>query len=284
MATISDPTQHDPHFGSQGNAWGARAGGDDGLTVLPNPDAARFGRIVSPAFAVKETDPPPPVAMHSTIVVVDIKGFGDHDRTNASQVRVRRGLYNAMQHSFEAAGILWDRCAREDRGDGALILAPADLPKAPFVDRLPGLLADALTAHNRRHPALERIRLRLALHAGEILRDEHGVTSSSINHTFRILDASSVKAAFAESAAVLAIVSSAWFYDEVIRQSDWSKASSYTPIEVRNKETTAQAWLRILGRDRTKAADRQRGPAAPLAQARQVAGLSAGRRPRRWRR
>lgn len=255
MATISDPAQHDPHVGSRGDVWGVRAADEEGPAVPHTREPSRFERIVSPTFVSPGKDLPPPVATHHTIVVVDIKGFGDHERTNAAQVRVRRGLYSALQLSFDAAGIAWDRCAREDRGDGALILAPGDMPKAPFVDRLPGTLAEALTAHNRRHPTLERIRLRLALHAGEILRDEHGVTSSSINHTFRILDAGSVKTAFAESAAVLAVVSSAWFYDEVIRQSDWSKASAYSPIVVRNKETTARAWIRIVGRDRARRRD-----------------------------
>jgi hypothetical protein len=252
MATISDPAQHGPHSGPEGDAWGVRAVNVDRPQVPHAREPSRFERIGTPAFAVQETNLPPPVATHHTIVVVDIEGFGNHDRSNASQVRVRRGLYNAMRHSFDAAGIPWDRCEPEDRGDGALILAPADLPKALFVDKLPGLLAEALTAHNKRHPAMERIRLRLALHAGEILRDEHGVTSSSINHTFRILDADSVKSAFAESTAVLAIVGSAWFYDEVIRQSDWSKAVSYVVIEVRNKETNTQAWVRMVGRQRAR--------------------------------
>jgi hypothetical protein len=186
-------------------------------------------------------------ATHCTIVVVDVVGFGDYRRNNANQVRVRRGLYAALQYAFDAADVPWDRSRREDRGDGVLILVPADVPKALLVDRLPETLAVALHAHNKCHPAEEQIRLRLALHAGEIYHDEHGVTSSSINHTFRILDADAVRSAFAKSTDVLAVIGSTWFFEEVIRHSDWSRAGSYFAVEVANKETNGKAWVRLVG-------------------------------------
>ncbi|HEX5404465.1 MAG TPA: hypothetical protein VFX16_19435, partial [Pseudonocardiaceae bacterium] len=100
--------------------------------------------------------------------------------------------------------------------------------------------------HNRAHPAEERIRLRLALHAGEITYDDYGVTASSITHAFRLVDADALRTSFARSSAILAIVSSDWFYDEVIRHSERSKVRSYRAIQLANKETTARAWLRLV--------------------------------------
>lgn len=184
---------------------------------------------------------------HCTIAAVDIEGFGQHSRNNINQVRVRSGMYRAMRQAFDTAGIPWSSCRCEDRGDGALVLAPAQVPKALFVDRLPDTLAQGLAKHNRTHPSEEQIRLRLALHAGEINYDDHGVTGSSINHTFRLLDADMVKAALAESSAILAIIGSAWFFDEVIRHSESSHATSYRPGDVTNKETSTRAWIRLLG-------------------------------------
>jgi hypothetical protein len=183
--------------------------------------------------------------VHHTIVTVDIAGFGDRSRTNMNQVRARRGMYAAMEDAFAAAGVRWDLCRHEDRGDGILILAPAHISKTLFVDYLPDALAEALTRHNRTHPVEERIRLRLALHAGEINYDEHGVTAASINLAFRLIDADALKMAFTKP-SVLAIVSSNWFYDEVIRHSESSLAKSYRPIEIANKETRARAWVRLL--------------------------------------
>ncbi len=192
------------------------------------------------------------VTAHRTIAVVDIEGFGQHRRNNINQVRVRDGLYRAMQHAFGAADIPWDTSHREDRGDGILVLAHADVPKALFVDRLPATLASAVVAHNKFHPPPERMRLRLALHAGEITYDDHGVTGSAINHTFRLLDAKALKNSLAGSAAVLAVVGSAWFYDEVIRHSESSKVKSYRPVEISNKETSTKAWVRLLGSTRRR--------------------------------
>lgn len=185
---------------------------------------------------------------HCTIAAVDIEGFGQHSRNNINQVRVRHGMYRAMQSAFDTAGVPWASCRREDRGDGVLILVPADVPKALFVDRLPDTLVEALVGHNRIHPVEEQIRLRLALHAGEINYDDHGVTGSSITHTFRLLDADALKRALVESSAVLAVIGSAWFFDEVIRHSEGSRAASYKPVDVTNKETTTQAWIRLLSK------------------------------------
>ncbi|HJP75174.1 MAG TPA: hypothetical protein VJ914_12945 [Pseudonocardiaceae bacterium] len=183
---------------------------------------------------------------HCTIVAVDIEGFGRRSRTNLNQVRVRHGMYRSMHQAFDVAGIPWTSCHREDRGDGILVLAPADVPKVLFGDYLPGALVRALTAHNAAHPVEERIRLRLALHAGEITYDEHGVTASSITHTFRLVDAAALRAKLAKSAATLAVISSDWFYDEVVRHSERSAARSYRSINVTTKETSTRAWVRLL--------------------------------------
>ncbi|MBE1470973.1 hypothetical protein [Kibdelosporangium phytohabitans] len=188
------------------------------------------------------------VTAHRTVVAVDVAGFGERNRNNINQVRVRRGMYRAMEEAFRLAGIAWDACRSEDRGDGILVLAPADVQKALFVDRLPNHLLAALIEHNRTHPVEEKIRLRLALHAGEINYDEHGVTGSAITHTFRLLDADEVRRAFASSSAVLAVVGSAWFYDEVIRHSERSRAKTYRLADITNKETMTQAWIRLLRR------------------------------------
>lgn len=191
---------------------------------------------------------------HCTIVAVDIVGFGHRSRTNTNQVRVRAGMYKSVQHAFDTAGVAWTGCHVEDRGDGVLVLAQADVPKALFANYLPVALAEALTTHNRSHPAEERIRLRLALHAGEINYDEHGVTASSITHTFRLLDADAVKGMFGRSSAVLAVVSSDWFYDEVIRHSEHSGAKSYRRLDVTNKELMARAWIRLVKPVRSQSA------------------------------
>lgn len=146
-----------------------------------------------------------------------------------------------MRDAFGRAGIAWADCGHEDRGDGVFILVPAEVPKGLLVESLPSALVTALRAHNGAHPGAERIRLRMALHAGEVRYDEHGVTAAAVNLAFRLLDAGALKAALASSPGVLAVIASSWFFEEVVRHS--GAAVGYHPVEVAVKETTTIGWI-----------------------------------------
>lgn len=65
----------------------------------------------------------PVSAVHRTVVVVDVEGFGDRRRTDPQRVEVRRGLYRALRSAFERAGVSWDDCYHEDRGDAVFVLS-----------------------------------------------------------------------------------------------------------------------------------------------------------------
>ena len=182
------------------------------------------------------------LAVHRTIVVVDVEGFGDQRRTNPHQVAVRDGLYRALRDAFGRAGIPWDDCGREDRGDGVFVLVPAEVPKGLLVEALPPALVAALRVHNGAHPDPERIRMRMALHAGEVHYDEHGVTAAAVNLAFRLLDAGPLKAALASSPGVLAVIVSSWFFEEVVRHSA-ADAAAYRRVEVAVKETATTGWI-----------------------------------------
>ena len=186
-----------------------------------------------------------PPAVHRTIVAVDVEGFGDRRGTNPHQIAVREGLYRALQQAFRAATIPWTGCHHEDRGDGVLILAPPEVAKSVFVESLPAQLVEGLREHNSTHPAPEQIRLRMALHAGELHYDDHGVTGVSVNLTFRLLDATPLKSALAESPGVLALVTSSWFFDEVVRHSPAANPLAYRPVRVAVKETDITAWVHL---------------------------------------
>jgi len=185
----------------------------------------------------------PRQAVHRTILVVDVEGFGDQRRTNPHRLVVRDGMYRALQQAFGSAGIPWDACYEESCGDGVFVLIPAEVPKGPFVESMPRKLAAVLREHNATHSTGERIRLRMALHAGEVYYDEHGVTAASINLAFRLLDASPLKAALAGSPGTLALIASSWFFDEVVRHSPAGDAATYRPISITVKETTTVAWI-----------------------------------------
>lgn len=186
-----------------------------------------------------------PLAVHRTVLVVDVEGFGDRRRANHHQVAVRDTMYETLRRAFRQAGISWDVCYHEDRGDGVFVLAPPEAPKSLFVDVLPAALVEGLNAHNRRAGPEERIRLRMALHAGEVRYDSHGVTADSVTLTFRLVDARPVKAALANSPGVLAVIVSPWFFDEVVRQSERVSPGTYRPFLVLAKETRTIGWVSL---------------------------------------
>ncbi|MGH3761738.1 ATP-binding protein [Actinophytocola sp.] len=175
------------------------------------------------------------------MIVFDVAGFGDRRRTNEHQVTVREGMYSALWRALGEIGI--SDCYQEDRGDGVLLLAPADVPKAMFVDSFPQRLVAAIHHHNDGRAPEEQIKLRMALHAGEIRHDAHGVTGAALTLAFRLLDAPALKTALAESLGVLAVIASAWFFDEVVRHNVASRPATYRPVWVEVKETSASAWI-----------------------------------------
>ncbi len=182
------------------------------------------------------------LAVHRTIVALDVEGFGARRRTNRNQVAVRDGLYQVVWEAFRQAGIPRADHDHEDRGDGVFILVGSEVPKSLFVEALPSALVSALRRHNSVHPDAERIRLRMALHAGEVNYDAHGVTAASINLTFRLLESGLVKEALAGSSGVLAVIVSSWFFEEVVRHST-ADTAAYYPVLVAVKETRTTGWI-----------------------------------------
>jgi class 3 adenylate cyclase len=184
------------------------------------------------------------LAVHRTIVVVDAEGFSDPSRTNTDQLAVREGLYKALAWSFTRAGIDWAECDQGDCGDGALILVPPHIPKILLVTKWPARLATALNRHNTASKTGARIRLRIAVHAGEVVYDRHGVTGCAINQTFRLVQAPALKEALACSSATYALIASEWIYNEVVRHAPEGRPADYRQIHVAVKETQVAAWLR----------------------------------------
>ncbi|MEU4745644.1 hypothetical protein AB0G02_34985, partial [Actinosynnema sp. NPDC023658] len=184
-------------------------------------------------------------AVHRTILVVDVEGFGDPRRTLPHQVGTRAGLYRVVTDALTAAGAPWRDCYHEDRGDSVFVLVPPEYAKAPLVEVLPVALARALREHNDTSPSAQRTRLRVAVHAGEVVFDGHGVTSTAVTTAFRLLDAAPVRRALAESPGLVAVVVSRWVFDEVVRHSTVLDPATFRPVPVEVKEVRDTAWIAL---------------------------------------
>jgi class 3 adenylate cyclase len=189
--------------------------------------------------------PPSSPAVHKTIMVVDVADFTNPVRTEAHHKAMVAGMYRALEEAFDESGIDWTKCQVEDRGDGAMILIPADVPKTLLADRLLDRLVAGLHDHNAIHAIEAAVHLRVGLHAGEVSDAGNGVIGHAVNYAFRILDAKAAKTALRNSGGTVALIVSDAFYQEVIRQNPSTHPRSYQRIPVAIKGFSADAWLRL---------------------------------------
>lgn len=182
-------------------------------------------------------------ALYKAIICVDIERFTDSARRDKHRVAMRNALYAALERAFTSSRIPWSECYREDRGDGAFILVDPDVPKARLADPLPFELAAELSRHNQAADSETRVRLRVAFNAGDVYIEPNGVVGDPLNLTFRLLDAPEFKEALRQAPGDLALITSAAFYQEVIRQGGTVDLSAYRAERVSAKDRTAQAWI-----------------------------------------
>ncbi|WP_051771919.1 substrate-binding domain-containing protein [Saccharothrix sp. NRRL B-16314] len=185
------------------------------------------------------TQPP----LHRTVVVVDVAAFGR--RHLVPQEEIRRGLYAALESAFEGCGLDWSAAHHEDRGDGVFVLMPPDAPKSRVAGGLRHNLLGELLRYNATRNDDAKFQLRMAITAGEVVHDEHGVVGDEVTLAFRLLDAKPLRDALAGSDALLALIVSDRFYDDVIRPDPAMKPKSFRQVDVDVKEVHGHAWVHV---------------------------------------
>ncbi|SEF28926.1 hypothetical protein SAMN05421837_104395 [Amycolatopsis pretoriensis] len=186
--------------------------------------------------------------MHHSILVVDMAGYGELN--NRGQLQARAILNKSMNAAIRTIGLTQASLAIHHRGDGMLMVVPPTISKADLLDLLLPRLARTIHAANA-DPAGNRVRLRVAVHAGELIQDATGWFGTDLNLACRLVDAEAAYArlrASTESDVVL-IVSDV-IYQGVIRHGYYGlDPADYQRVRVRAKEVDATAWLRTWPTD-----------------------------------
>jgi hypothetical protein len=185
---------------------------------------------------------------HRSFLVVDVASFGARD--DRFQLQIRRGLARLLDQAFEDAGLVLDDCDVEDRGDGKIVLIPSTVTKMRLVDPLLARIAVQVRQHNDMSSESGRIRLRLALHAGEVARDDNGWSGTELNTACRLVNSGPLREVVAEHAdAPLVVVVSDLIYSNVVRHGHGAvRPEEYRRIEIREKELADVAWVHVPGR------------------------------------
>jgi hypothetical protein len=183
--------------------------------------------------------------MHTTIIGVDIPQFGDPHRNADIQRALRHTLYENLERAFAITGLPWRDCHREDRGDGALIVLPPQVPSADVLDPFSHHLTELLRRSNQLASTISRLRMRIAIHTGEIHRDAHGVLGQPLTLLYRLLDSPAFKTALQQTPqADLGVLVSDPLYQNAAG-SGLINPAAYRPLRIHHKEThtLGHLWL-----------------------------------------
>ena len=183
-----------------------------------------------------------------TLFAVDIAGFTRPDRDDDIRLYLHEKLYEFLGKAFDDSGVPWASCWSEDRGDGALVVIPPDIPGQGVIDPLPDRLRALVRRHNHFSREAARLQLRIAAHIGPVDHDGYGFVGTDVNLLFRMLEARPLKRALADSGADLALVVSDYVYDSLVRRHP-SRVSpdAFRPARFQVKHTRAKAWTYLPG-------------------------------------
>jgi len=158
--------------------------------------------------------------VHRSIVIVDVEG--STRRTNLFKGEMRRTLYLLLEQALQLSGISLSQVEQMDRGDGVLLLIRPDdeIPKTVVLGRLIPFLTALLLDYNASvaQPDL-KLRLRAAVHAGEVHFDGRGCYGDDVDVACRLLDAPALKRALKKAvASPLALVFSEEIFRGIVEQ------------------------------------------------------------------
>ena len=209
------------------------------------PAGYRSAGRYTETYATSPTMMPRPFnGENCTIIFTDVVGFGQRTRNDEDRMVIRRSLLDMTQ---TALGELREKCYYEDRGDGILLVAPANIPTVQVLHCVLGGLPYALRRHNHIYGPSVQIQLRLASDVGPVTSDTLGVQGEAIIRAARMIEAGALKSSIARDQANLGIVISEFAYNTAIAQpGGLIDPAGYHRIHVRVKETSQPAWMKII--------------------------------------
>jgi class 3 adenylate cyclase len=196
---------------------------------------------------------------------VDVEGSSG--RGDPALMTIRRTLVQALAESVERSGIAWEECLREDLGDGVRLVAPSGTGRAALIHPLMTELGARLRAYNRYAGSLTRIRLRAAVHAGDVVVGSDGVPAgAALVVLARMLDCGAGREALKQEPETtpLVLVISDHVHEETVRHGYPSvDPGDFEPFEIREKEYAARGWLHVPGRRADPVPQGLQGPPSP---------------------
>ncbi|MGH3852121.1 MAG: hypothetical protein ACRDR6_01205 [Pseudonocardiaceae bacterium] len=184
---------------------------------------------------------------HRSFMIIDVEDSSS--RPDPGLIPLRADLYRVTRDALARTLSSSAQWHSEDRGDGILVLMDSAVPKIDIVGPLLDHLVAGLSRHNEHKSLQEWMRLRVALHTGEVQRDREGWAGDALTTAFRLSEAQVVKKTFAAAPrAQCIIVASDYLFQAVIRHGHpLVKADDYRPVSVPLHDGSMRAWVRVPG-------------------------------------
>lgn len=116
---------------------------------------------------------------HFSIVTLDIEGFGSPTRTDPIRAGLRTTLRALLRNAVAALPTDNPIFADGDTGDGNWLIFETRLPKPRLITDFVPRLETELRHYNRTASSAARLRLRVGVHHGELIRDGSGYSEVS---------------------------------------------------------------------------------------------------------
>ncbi|MGA5817213.1 hypothetical protein ACPC54_05035 [Kitasatospora sp. NPDC094028] len=176
---------------------------------------------------------------------LDIAGFNQTGRTDTACLAMRQGLYEALGRALAVGGLGAESYDLLDRGDGIMAVIDESAGLHTLADTVVPALATAIHEYNGTSRPAAQIRLRAALHSGDVFRDDHGYVGRHVSHAFRLLDGPELRGVLTASASVLVLAVSESVWHELELPSP--DGTRYAEIVISTKEHAARAWVAEFG-------------------------------------
>ncbi|HKS44892.1 MAG TPA: hypothetical protein VJT49_07195 [Amycolatopsis sp.] len=186
-----------------------------------------------------------------TRTILSLDAEGSTTRTNTGRALLRRVMYQLLEEALRVSGITPEHHDDfSDRGDGVLVLIrPVDeAPKTLLLTTVIPTLSALLAEHAAREPD-QRLRLRAAVHAGEVHYDDRGCYGEDIDLTFRLLNAPALKRTLRQADAPLVLAVSQDIYRSLIRHGyEGIDGNAFEPLmRVRMAGRWVRGWVQVPG-------------------------------------
>ena len=186
-----------------------------------------------------------------TTLITDIEDYGAPYRTDASRFGLCPRLGQLLVSALISAGIEESQFDMHRRGDGWLVAIDAAVGKPSILGPAVDQLAAALREHNEDASLAERLRVRLALHAGDLLIDvrDGNLDGNVIVVASRLVDSEQVRILLREASGPLLVCVSDAVYQQVIAQRhEGLNPADYEPVWLDSKDAVRRrAWVRSPG-------------------------------------